>query len=158
MRQEARVVVVLVVVVLIAVLGSTPGIIEAQQGTAEQQLTQLERDWCTATLKGDAAVLGRILADDFTSVGSRGLVETKAETLADLNDKMSTITECVDRNVKVRVYGEAAVVTGLGTRSGKYKGAAFADRQTLWTDTFIRKDGRWQCVATQGTVVAAQQK
>jgi hypothetical protein len=63
----------------------------------------------------------------------------------------------VDTNMKVRVYGDAAVVTGLGTRSGVNKGAAFKDRQFLWTDTFIRKDGRWQCVATQGTLVAAQQ-
>ncbi|MCI0696842.1 hypothetical protein L0337_33160 [candidate division KSB1 bacterium] len=34
----------------------------------------------------------------------------------------------------------------------------FKDRQVLWTDIFIKKDGRWQCVASQGTLVAAQQK
>ena len=119
----------------------------AQQGTPEQQVMQLERDWCTAALKKDNA-----------GVGSRGKKETKPEALADLSDKASTVTACVDTDVKVRVYGDAAVATGLGTRSGTYKGVAFKDRKFLWTDTFIRKDGRWQCVASQGTPIAAPQK
>ena len=109
-------------------------------------------------MKKDAALLGRILADDYTGVTSRSNTETKADALAGLNDKTSTITSCVDSNTKVRVYGDAAVVTGLATRSGTFKGAVFKDRQFLWTDTFIRKDGRWQCVASQSTLIAAQQK
>jgi ketosteroid isomerase-like protein len=130
----------------------------AQQGTPEQQVMQLERDWCTAALKKDSAFLGHVLADDYAGVGSRGKKETKPEALADLSDKASTVTACVDTDVKVRVYGDAAVATGLGTRSGTYKGVAFKDRKFLWTDTFIRKDGRWQCVASQGTPIAAPQK
>jgi hypothetical protein len=69
-----------------------------------------------------------------------------------------SIVVCVDNNIKVRVYGNAAIVTGLGIRAGTSKGVSFKDRQILWTDTFIKKDGRWQCVASQGTLVAAQQK
>jgi len=64
----------------------------------------------------------------------------------------------VDDKIKVRVYGDAAVVTGHGVRAGTYNGVPFKDRQVFWTDTFIKKDGRWQCVASQGTLVAAQQK
>src|SRR5438874_8372395 len=103
---------------------------------------QLERDWCTSSVKKDAAVLGRILADDYTGVGSRGTPQTKAEALADLNDKTSVVTSCVDTNVKVRIYGETAVVTGLGSRGGTYKGVPFKDRQLLWTDIFVRRGGR----------------
>ena len=60
--------------------------------------------------------------------------------------------------MKVRIYGDAAVVTGIVTRTGAYKGVPFKDRQHLFTDTFVRRDGRWQCVASQGTLAAAQQK
>jgi len=74
---------------------------------------QLEHDWCTASVKKDAATLGRFLADDNTHVGSRGTMLTKAEFLADLKDKTSSVDSCVDNNVKVRVYGDAAVVTSL---------------------------------------------
>jgi hypothetical protein len=148
--------VVAVVCAIVAYSGTPIGL--AQQNSIEQQLIQVERDWCTAQLKKDAALLGRILADDYTGVNSRSIAETKIDALSGLKDKTSTITACVDSNVKVRLYGDAAVVTGLATRSGTFNGAPFKDRQFLWTDTFIRKDGRWQCVASQSTLIAAQQK
>jgi ketosteroid isomerase-like protein len=129
----------------------------AHQNKAEQELIQIEHDWCAALVKKDAAFLARTLADDYTLIGSRGTPSTKAEELANLKGTDS-MTSCVDSNFKVRIYGDAAVVTGLATRSGTHKGVAFKDRQSLFTDTFIKKDGRWQCVASQGTVVAAQQK
>jgi hypothetical protein len=53
--------------------------------------------------------------------------------------------------MKVRLYGEAAVVTGFGRHSGTYKGVPFRDPQVRWTDTWIRINGRWQCVASQAT-------
>ena len=114
----------------------------AQQKTAEAELVQIERDWCAASMKKDASTLNRILADDYTSVGSRGGTATKSGELADLPNPDSTVTVCTDTNVKVRVYGDAAVVTGLGTRSGTYKGVPYKDRQALWTDTFVKKIGR----------------
>jgi ketosteroid isomerase-like protein len=152
-RRVTIVITVCAVTVFVGVAAKTLG---AQQ-TPEQQLVQLERDWCTAVLRKDAALLGRLLADDYTGVTSRSITQTKADALADLSDKTSTVTSCVDTNVKARVYGNAAVVTGLGTRAGIYNGAAFEDRRFLWTDVFIRKDGRWQCVASQSTLVAAPQ-
>ena len=142
---------------VLSVLGFNPGVSVAQS-KVEQELVQLERDWCTASVKRDSAMLGRILADDYSGVGSRGVPETKSEALAALKDMTSSVETGVDTNVKVRVYGDAAVVTGLGTRGGTNKGVAFKDRQFLWTDTFVRRDGRWQCVASQATVIAAQQK
>jgi ketosteroid isomerase-like protein len=128
------------------------------QANPEQALIQLERDWCTAFLTRDTSILDRILASDYTGVGSRGSAETKSEALASLKDMASGFNECVDTNFKVRIYGDAAIVTALATRSGTYKGTAFKDRQSLYTDVFVRRDGRWQCVASHGTLVAAQQK
>lgn len=156
MKRTFGVVLVVAALVLVGV-GSDGKVYALQQSKAEQELIQIERDWCAAVVKKDAAALARILADDYTSVGSRGTTSTKTDELANLKGADSTAS-CVDSNLKVRIYGDAAVVTGLGTRSGTYKGVAFKDRQSLWTDTFIRKDGRWQCVATQGTLIAAQQK
>ena len=140
--------------VVVAYLGAANQVATAQQNSAEQQLVQLERDWCTAQLKKDAGLLGRILADDYTGVGRLGKKRTKAEELTELTDKTSTTTSCVDNDVKVRVYGDAAVVTGRASRAGTEKGSAFKDREFLWTDTFIKKDGRWQCVASQSTSIA----
>ncbi|MEO7157101.1 MAG: nuclear transport factor 2 family protein, partial [Vicinamibacterales bacterium] len=122
------------------------------------ELIQIENDWCTADLKKDAVLMEKILTSDFTGVGSRGGVDTKESTLAAYKDATSSTTACVNSNMKARVFGEAAVVTGTVTSSGTYKGAAFKDRHVLFTDTYVRRDGRWQCVASQGTVAAAPQK
>ena len=149
----------LIVVSVWCLLPNAPGKASGRgQNTAEQELLQIEKDWCAAAIKKDAGALGRILADDYTGVSSRGIVLTKAQELADVTDKESTVTVCSDSFVNVRVYGDAAVVTGLGTRTGSYKGVPYTGRQSVWTDTFIKKDGRWQCVASQATLVAAQQK
>ena len=126
------------------------------QGKIEQELIQIEHDWCAAEVKRDAGMVGRILADDYIGIGSRGTSETKSEAVAAVKD--ITTSMCVNTNMKVRVYGDAAVVTGLVRRSGTIKGIAYKDRQVLFTDTYVRRDGRWQCVSSQGTLVAAQQQ
>ena len=129
----------------------------AGYGAAEQELVSIERDWCTALMRRDVTLLNRILAGEYIGVSSRGVVSTKAQEIVNLKGPDS-IDTCVDRNVKVRVYGEAAVVTGVATRSGTYQGVPFKNRRGVWTDTFVKKDGRWQCVASHGTLVAEQQK
>ena len=125
------------------------------QSNVEQELIQLEQDWCTAEMKRDGTIFGRILADDYTGVSSRGTTETKAEAIASLKDKSASVTSCVNSDIKVRFYGDVAVVTGLVSRNGTVKGVAYKDRQVLFTDTYARRNGRWQCVASQGTVKAA---
>ena len=148
--------------IALAVLLVVGGVVGIDRLTAqtkpEQELIQLENDWCAADLKGDAAMLGRILAADYTAVGSRGGTDTKASSLASYKDTGSKTTACANSNLKVRIYGDAAVVTGTVTRDGAYKGVAFKNRQMPFTDTFIRREGRWQAVASQATLAASQQK
>jgi ketosteroid isomerase-like protein len=121
------------------------------QGKAEQELIQIEKDWCTASLKRDGALLGRILADDYVGVTRTGAIEGKPAALASLKDTTRTLDVCTDSDFRVHLYGDAAIVIATATRSGTEKGVAFKDRRSVYTDTFIRKDNRWQCVASQST-------
>lgn len=123
--------------------------VSAQPAKVEQELMQIERDWCAATLKNDAALLGGIVADDVSDISRAGKLSGKAEMLAGVKTGKTTVCE-VDQ-MKVRVYGDAAVVTGRSTlKSDTFSG------QSLWTDTFIRKNGKWLCVATQSSEVKAK--
>ena len=106
----------------------------------------MERDWCSADLKGDVAALSAILSDDFTDVVLTGQVERKAQTLADVKTDKATV--CDLDSLHVRVYGDAAVVVGRTT----VKSATF-NGQYMYTDTYVRRDGRWVCVASQGTEI-----
>ena len=121
--------------------------LHAQQGKVEQELMQLERDWCAADVKNDAAVFQRILSDDYTGVSSQsGKLTGKADYLAQL--KTSKTTQCDVDMMRVRIYGDTAVVTGRTTvKSNSFSG------QSMWTDTWVRRNGAWQCVASQGTVI-----
>jgi hypothetical protein len=118
----------------------------ADKSKVEQELMQLERDWCSASVKGDAAAIGAILADDYTDVVLTGTVANKAQSLADVKTDKATVCE-IDM-MQIRVYGDAAVVVGRVTgKSATFNGLY------RYTDTYIRRDGRWICVASQATEI-----
>jgi hypothetical protein len=118
----------------------------AQDGAVEKELMQKERDWCTAQLKRDPAMLAAIVADDVTDISRDGKLGDKAGLLEGIRNGNGTACE-VDQ-MKVRVYGDAAVITGRSTiASPSFTG------QALWTDTFVKRGGKWLCVATQSSAV-----
>ena len=135
-------------------LGLMP--IIAQQPSAEQQIVQIIRDIEAARLKKDAATFRRHVADDYTGVSSRGSLLTKADLLTAL--QRDNFTKYVVDNVKVRTYGDAAVATGRATYTATFEGTNYTDRQIHFTAMYVRRNGQWQEVANQSTVVGAQQK
>jgi len=145
MKRIAFAVCVAVFLFAVGVQAQTPAQTEVEHAT--QELIKIEKDWGEAYLKKDVALLDRILADDYMQTDSEGNFITRAQDLADLKSGAYVETSGVQDNVKVRVYGDAAVVTGRSTVKAQYKGKD-ASGQFQWTDTFIRRDGRWQCVAS----------
>jgi hypothetical protein len=67
--------------------------------------------------------------------------------------KVGTFTAFVVDNLHAKVYGDAVVATGRVTFSGTFAGVQYTDRQSVFTNTWIRNDGRWQQVASQFTSV-----
>jgi ketosteroid isomerase-like protein len=120
--------------------------------SADQELINLERQWNDASIKDDAAFLDRILADDLTDTSADGTVSTKIQDLADLKSGAFKCTSAVAENFKVRVCGDMAVVTGRNTIKAQFKGKDISGPYQF-TDTWMKRDGRWQCVATHGSKV-----
>ena len=120
----------------------------------QQQLLYMEQDWNDAAMKHDAAWTERNYASFASDVSSRtGSIESKSEAVASTrSDKL--VYDALDLSeVTARVEGDAAVVTGINHVRGKdAQGKAF-DRRVRFTDTFIKRDGRWQVWATQGTLI-----
>ncbi|HUQ31380.1 MAG TPA: nuclear transport factor 2 family protein [Pyrinomonadaceae bacterium] len=117
----------------------------ARDAKVEQELRNLVRMWDEADVKGDAATLNRLLADEFAYVGGAN----KAQYLTFVKSKSpdSYIESAVSDDVQVQVYGDTAVVTGLDTVKGKNKGQAYVSKW-LYMDVWVKRDGRWQCVKT----------
>jgi len=59
-------------------------------------------------------------------------------------------------NVRVRVYGDTAVVNGMWVSVDRRAGQEFAERKIRYLIVYVRREGRWQIVAEQRTGVAAQ--
>ena len=125
----------------------------ASAGADEEMLMKMENEWGTALVKVDFATINRIASPDWILTTPDGVQHTKAETDADLKSGKVKFESFKIDDLKVRVYGNAAVVFGLTTEKMKIDGQDISG-QNRFTDTFIKRDGKWQCVATHVTSVA----
>ena len=139
----------LLLVCSVAAFGqSTAKAQKTDAGSVEQTVMQMERDWVQASLKKDTAVMEKILADDWAGIDFSGKTNTKAQSIADLKSGASD-TQSIDLgDMKVRVYGNTAIVTGSDTEKSTYKGKDSSGKY-VWTDVFVNRNGRWQAVASQ---------
>jgi ketosteroid isomerase-like protein len=121
---------------------------------ARQELIALTHEWDRAMIGNDAEQIGRYMSDDWTIVGSDGSVGDKATFLGLV--KSGTLTHDVmqSADVNVRVYGDTAVVLARGASGGKYQGQAFREVERV-SCVFVRQEGRWRCVLTHLSRIAA---
>jgi ketosteroid isomerase-like protein len=121
------------------------------QAGLEQMFTKMENDWAAADNKKDTAFLDRILANDWTYLGPEGPI-TKAQHLAELKSGGGGLEFETIADVKVRVFGDTAVVTGSANQKSSDKGKVTSGHY-VWTDVFVKRQGRWQAVNSQDTLV-----
>ncbi len=118
-----------------------------------QELMQLEHAWSAAYLKHDAITVARILADDYVGIDGRAMFSNKTEEMEEAKAPLpgtplperSVLDETIS-DMQVRVYGKAAIVTGLSTEKVQFKGKESIVRYRR-TTVYIKRQGRWQCVS-----------
>jgi ketosteroid isomerase-like protein len=135
-------------VLLLAACGRAFG----DQASDERDLKQLVKDLNAAIVKADIAFLERVLDQDYVHYRPRGTVENRAQYLENRKNGNVNFESLVADDVKVRFYGDTAIVTYRSTAKGKDQQGAI-DEQRLWTRVFVRRDGRWQLVHSQGTSI-----
>src|SRR5438046_2137161 len=79
---------------------------------AQEEIKQLEEERNQALLKGDAAAIERMTSEDYTFINQRGELRTRAEIVAGFKSGMYKYDARQLCEVRVRVYGDTAVVTG----------------------------------------------
>ena len=125
----------------------------ASENTASV-IAELEQRLAQAWVSRDRPVIEALLASDWTVTDPSGRVLTRQqvldETFSSSERRIETMT--VD-DVRVRVLGDVAIATGLTRATGSYRGQQ-ASVALRFTDIFHVRDGRWQVVASQGTLVA----
>src|SRR6267378_5085563 len=118
----------------------------AQENDVANAVLQTERDLATAYLKSDTDGIAQGVMEDYTLTNSMGKITTRADDIGEArkNDPKYEIFENYD--MKVRVHGDAAVVTGR-THTKGVSGEKPFDFQFQFTDTFVKDGGRWRLLA-----------
>ena len=106
-------------------------------------------------VRKDAVAAARLLADDYVFLQADGVVSNKAQNIAVLRDPAFVCQSLITEDVKVRVYGEAAVVTGRVVMRATYGGQDVGG-EFLYTDVWARRDGRWADRGVPGDASAAR--
>jgi len=147
----------LVAALLLVELGkATVPIARAGEKDDVEALLQLENDMAQAWVQRDTETLVRTLADDYTLSGTGDFLIDKEEYVAGLDNPEFLTTSAMVDDLRIRVYGDAAVVTGRATYQGWSKKRGKYVHRLRFTDTFIQRDSTWKCVATHATALAAE--
>lgn len=131
---------------LFVLVFGTAVLAQTQTASVEQELIKLENAWNDALVKNDWVFIDQLLADDYIHTDNDGVVETKAQTMASLKSGEYVALSLVNDDLRVRVYGDAAVVTLRIAEKSKSKGKETSQHIRV-TDTLIKIAGRWQVVA-----------
>lgn len=138
---------------IIALLLASAAALAAPAAT-EQQLKDAETAWSQAYVKGDIASLDKLLAAEYLFADQDGKTFTRAEDIASVKSGEFKMTSFKIDDLKIHVYSDFATVTGLNefvaTDSGKD-----ASCKCRFTDVFVKRDGRWQAVASHVSKLTA---
>lgn len=118
----------------------------AGSANVEQHLKDMENQWVKASKAGDSDTVASMLADDFVNIDSDGTMHSKAETVGRIKKAKWETNEISD--VAVNNHGDTAVVTGTWTGKGVDGKGQTIDGKERWADTWVMKNGKWQCVAS----------
>ncbi len=141
----------------LALAASLPAAAQSRgkQGEAEREILSLNREWADAMVRGDRAALERIFSDDLIVTSGDGTLRDKKGELGDGGPEIKTYFFNTD-DLRVRVYGGAAVITGRARWRINYKGRDI-DNERRYTCVYAKERGRWRMVAMHLTRVAAPQ-
>mgnify|MGYP001330346957 FL=1 len=118
----------------------------------QEVLIELERGWNDAVYRQDADFVANLLADEFIVTYDDGARGDKARELALVAEFNQQVVSAVQDDFTVRVYQDTAVVWFTLNLVGMRQGQR-AELTLRYTDVWVQRDGRWQCVSSQSTRV-----
>ncbi|GAB2971874.1 hypothetical protein GCM10023080_039780 [Streptomyces pseudoechinosporeus] len=108
------------------------------------------KDWADALVANDPVRVAGFMADEWVIVSPSGIASK--EQFLSLVESGELTHSAMDlmTQLRVRVYGDTAVLTGRVTNTAHYQGKRY-DADEWTTDVFVKRDGRWLCVLSHIT-------
>jgi ketosteroid isomerase-like protein len=117
---------------------------------AENAVAELNRQWMQAYAKGDLEFLEKHMSEDYVGTFPDGTVLDKKGEIEAVKSGAVKIAEMTPKEMAVRIYGNAAVITGQSHIEAVVGGQAMSS-DFRFTDVWIAQDGSWRAVASQVT-------
>jgi ketosteroid isomerase-like protein len=114
------------------------------QDSAEKEVQKAMDDNFAAIIHKDAAALNRQYTDDYCRIGETGTVSGKSESIATAMNPEYETTKLEASDVKIRVYGNVAVVTELVMSAGGFKGKVPTENVARQTIIWLKQNGVWK--------------
>lgn len=121
------------------------------QENAVESVQKLERAWLDAYEQHDQKAMEAIVADDFTITFPDGSMQTKPQIMSSIKSprrpggpSMKFRTE----KVEPRSYGDVVILVGFVITEYQRDGQAASETRQRYTDTYVKRNGRWQVVAS----------
>lgn len=129
---------------------------ESGTAEAERYIKECERQWAESTASGDTSQVKQFVADDFLGVDPDGSFYNKAKAISETTEGPKGFVSNHLDEVKVRFYGDSAVAQGSESwvrRTGSPRHGRY-----VWTDTWIKRNGKWQVVAAEDLIPPGPEK
>lgn len=114
----------------------------------ESKIIALENLWNQMQIKHDAEAMGQMLDANFVLTDYDGTIMSKKEFLVSVKDMSVTLTTEVSQDMRLFSHGDTVIVIGATHEKGTSQGRPF-EHHGRFTDTWVRKDGGWICLASQ---------
>jgi Domain of unknown function (DUF4440) len=118
-----------------------------------RQLEDIQRQLSKAWATRDFATINQLLATDWSVTHIDGAILSREEVLRNFESRDNQLLESDIDDLRVGVYDGFAIVTGRNHARGEFKGQKY-DVTLRFTDVFIRRDQRWQAVASHASQIA----
>jgi len=142
--------------VLLAALAAGPVSAAARVAPSDavvsDSIRALEEVRGQALLNADTLTLSRLVANEFIEISRLGDARRKSDNLSDIATGRLKLTSVKYDSLTVRVYGDVAVLFGIANNKGTFHGVPWEGR-IRYMRVFVRRDGRWQAVASQQTAL-----
>ena len=116
-------------------------------------LADIEKIWAAALDRSDSATLDCILASEFEDAGPDGALTDREATLANAAKPRKVHHELTE--LHSHVHGDSGYIRGLATATDP-RGKHVA--QVRFTDIYVYRDGRWQCVAGHESMASSTRR
>src|SRR6266852_6280456 len=131
----------------------------SRKGTVEATLKDNENRWEASYAAHDSSVAQSFVASDFNGVYWDGRMMSKSGVISEIKKDKDTYKSAANEKLTVRSYGPGvAVVIGTAHEKGTTRDGKPFDRTFRFTDTWVKRGGQWQCVASHVMKIKGQAK